>query len=71
MCIRDRPHAGELINEISVAMAADMGLGGLAGVIHPYPTLAMAIRETGNAYTRTRLTPSVAKLFGRVLEWRR
>ena len=36
-----------------------------------YPTLAMAIRETGNAYTRTRLTPSVAKLFGRVLEWRR
>ena len=65
------PHAGELINEISVAMAADMGLGGLAGVIHPYPTLAMAIRETGNAYTRTRLTPSVAKLFGRVLEWRR
>ncbi|MEE3329016.1 MAG: FAD-containing oxidoreductase, partial [Myxococcota bacterium] len=65
------PHAGELINEISVAMAAGLGLGGIAGVIHPYPTLAMAIRETGNAYTRTRLTPGVARLFERILEWRR
>ena len=65
------PQAGELINEISVAMAAGLGLGGIAGVIHPYPTLAMAIRETGNAYTRTRLTPGVARLFERILEWRR
>ncbi|MCH2187675.1 mercuric reductase, partial [Myxococcota bacterium] len=65
------PQAGELINEISVAMAAGLGLGGIAGVIHPYPTMAMAIRETGNAYTRTRLTPGVARLFERILEWRR
>ena len=65
------PHAGELINEISVAMAGGLGLSALAGIIPPSPTLAMAIRETGNAYTRTRLTPTVARLFDRILEWRR
>jgi len=50
-------HAGEMISEISVAMAAGMGLGKLASVIHPYPTQAEAIRQLGDAYNRTRLTP--------------
>src|SRR4029077_4294222 len=31
-------HAGEMISEISVAMASRLGLGRLASVIHPYPT---------------------------------
>ena len=31
-------HAGEMINEISVAMAAGMGLGKMGSIIHPYPT---------------------------------
>ncbi|MAI79320.1 MAG: mercuric reductase [Deltaproteobacteria bacterium] len=65
------PNAGDLISEIGVAMAADMGLGGLANVIHPYPTVAEAIRQTGTAYMRTRLTPTVAGLFERYLSWRR
>lgn len=52
-------HAGEMISEISVAMAAGMGLGRLAFVIHPYPTQAEAIRHCGDAYNRTRLTPTV------------
>ena len=29
-----------MISEVSVAMAAGMGLGTLASVIHPYPTQA-------------------------------
>ena len=29
-------HAGEMISEISVAMAARFGLGMISGVIHPY-----------------------------------
>ena len=49
--------AGDLISEISVAMAGGIGLGGLTGVIHPYPTRADAIRQVGNAYMRTRLSP--------------
>jgi pyruvate/2-oxoglutarate dehydrogenase complex dihydrolipoamide dehydrogenase (E3) component len=64
-------HAGEMISEISVAMAGRLGLGKLASVIHPYPTQADAIRQTGDAYNRTRLTPTVQKLFKRWLAWTR
>jgi len=64
-------HAGEMISEISVAMAAGMGLGRLASVIHPYPTQAEAIRKLGDAFNRTRLTPTVSRIFERFLAWRR
>ena len=64
-------HAGEMIGEIGVAMAARIGLGKLASVIHPYPTQAEAIRQCGDAYNRTRLTPTVKKWLGRWLEWQR
>src|ERR1051325_3379338 len=64
-------HAGEMISEISVAMAARIGLGRLAAVIHPYPTQAEAIRQCGDAYNRTRLTPTVKKWMGRWLAWQR
>jgi pyruvate/2-oxoglutarate dehydrogenase complex dihydrolipoamide dehydrogenase (E3) component len=64
-------HAGEMISEISVAMASGMGLGRLASVIHPYPTQAEAIRQCGDAYNRTRLTPTVKKWMGRWLDWQR
>jgi len=65
------PHAGDMISEVSVAMAAGMGLGELSNVIHPYPTWAEAIRQTGHAYMRTRLTARVAALAKRYLAWRR
>lgn len=63
--------AGELISEVSVAMAGGIGLGRLANVIHPYPTQAEAIRQCGDAYNRTRLTPRVKSLLARWLAWRR
>ena len=64
-------HAGEMISEITLAMAGKIGLGTLASVIHPYPTQAEAIRQTGDLYNRTRLTPFVKQLFTRFLAWRR
>ena len=64
-------HAGEMISEISVAMAARVGLGKLASVIHPYPTQAEALRQCGDAYNRTRLTPKVKKWMERWLAWQR
>jgi len=64
-------HAGEMISEVSVAMAAGVGLGKLAAVIHPYPTQAEALRQCGDAYNRTRLTPTVKKWMGRWLAWQR
>jgi pyruvate/2-oxoglutarate dehydrogenase complex dihydrolipoamide dehydrogenase (E3) component len=64
-------HAGEMISEISVTIAGRIGLGKLASVIHPYPTQAEAIRQCGDAYNRTRLTPTVKKWMGRWLMWLR
>src|ERR1043166_8150615 len=65
------PHAGDMISEVSVAMAAHFGLGKLASVIHPYPTFAEAIRKCGDNYNRTRLTPTVKRLFEKWLKWSR
>jgi pyruvate/2-oxoglutarate dehydrogenase complex dihydrolipoamide dehydrogenase (E3) component len=64
-------HAGEMISEITLAMVGKVGLGTLASVIHPYPTQAEAIRQTGDLYNRTRLTPFLKKLCTRFLAWRR
>jgi pyruvate/2-oxoglutarate dehydrogenase complex dihydrolipoamide dehydrogenase (E3) component len=63
--------AGDLISEVSVAMAGGVGLGALSSVIHPYPTTADAIRQAAHGYTRSRLTPRVKRLFERWLAWRR
>ena len=48
-------HAGEMINELTLAMTGGIGLGALANVIHPYPTQAEAIRQDGR-----RLQPHAA-----------
>ncbi|MGB0388527.1 MAG: mercuric reductase [Ardenticatenaceae bacterium] len=64
-------HAGEMINEITLAMTQNIGLGALVNVIHPYPTQAEAIRHAANLYNRTRLTPTVSKLFDFWFDWTR
>jgi pyruvate/2-oxoglutarate dehydrogenase complex dihydrolipoamide dehydrogenase (E3) component len=64
-------HAGEMINEISLAMVAGIGLKTVSQVIHSYPTQAEAIRKAGDAYTRTRLTPFLKALSSRWLAWSR
>jgi pyruvate/2-oxoglutarate dehydrogenase complex dihydrolipoamide dehydrogenase (E3) component len=64
-------HAGDMISEITVAMQAGMGLGKLASVIHPYPTAAEAIRQCGDAYNRSRLTPTVKMIFNRLMAIKR
>jgi pyruvate/2-oxoglutarate dehydrogenase complex dihydrolipoamide dehydrogenase (E3) component len=65
------PHAGDLIGELTLAIVGKVGLGALANVIHPYPTQAEALRQVGDLYNRTRLTPFVKAVFRRVLAWRR
>jgi pyruvate/2-oxoglutarate dehydrogenase complex dihydrolipoamide dehydrogenase (E3) component len=62
-------HAGEMINEITLAMVAGIGLGTLARVIHPYPTQADAIKKAADAYNRTRLAPTIRSLLRRWLTW--
>jgi len=64
-------HAGEMLNELTLAMVAGVGLGRIASVIHPYPTQADAIRKLGDQYNRTRLTPGVKRAFTTWLRWTR
>ncbi|MFP6764049.1 MAG: FAD-dependent oxidoreductase, partial [Planctomycetaceae bacterium] len=57
------PNAGDMISELTLAIQHGIGLSQIAGVIHPYPTQAEAIRKLGDQYNRTRLTPLIAGLF--------
>lgn len=62
-------HAGEMINELSLAMLCDIGLADIARVIHAYPTQAEAIKKAADAYNRTRLNPFLIWLAKRWLAW--
>jgi len=64
-------HAGDMIGEAVLAMNRGVGLGSFANTIHPYPTQAEALRKLGDAYNRTRLTPTVKRIFEKLLAWRR
>lgn len=44
--------AGEIVNEITLAMHAGVGLGVVARVIHPYPTTAEGVMQAGLGYIR-------------------
>ena len=63
-------HAGEMINEVTLAMVAGVGLKTIGEVIHSYPTQAEAIRRAADAYNKTRLTPFRQRLAARWLAWR-
>ncbi|TWT48230.1 Mercuric reductase [Thalassoglobus neptunius] len=64
-------HAGEMISEVSLAMTNGLGLKKIGATIHPYPTQTEAVRKLADQYNRTRLTPFVASLMKKWLEWTR
>lgn len=64
-------HAGEVIGMLTLAMTGKIGLKAVGNVIQPYPTVAEAIRKTGDLYNRGRLTPAVKNLFRHWLGWQR
>ncbi len=64
-------HAGEMIGELTLAIGAKQNIAVLSSTIHPYPTQAEVLRKIGDAYMRTKLTPTVKKIFGKWLAWRR
>lgn len=55
--------AGEIVGEASVAMTNGLSLGKLGAAIHPYPTRAEVLRKAADQHRRTRLTPTVRRLF--------
>jgi pyruvate/2-oxoglutarate dehydrogenase complex dihydrolipoamide dehydrogenase (E3) component len=52
-------HAGEMINEITLAMVARIGLKTLARVIHAYPTQAEGIKKAADAYVGSLRRPTI------------
>jgi len=64
-------NAGDMISGFTMAMTHGLGLKHIANTIHPYPTQAEAIRQVGDAYNRTRLTPFAKSFFSRLMAWRR
>jgi pyruvate/2-oxoglutarate dehydrogenase complex dihydrolipoamide dehydrogenase (E3) component/uncharacterized membrane protein YdjX (TVP38/TMEM64 family) len=64
-------HAGEMISELTLAMAAKQSIGVLSSTIHAYPTQVEVLHKIGDAYMRTKLTPKVKKVFEKWLAWRR
>ena len=45
-------HAGEIVNEITLAMQEGVGLERVARVIHPYPTTAEGVQQAALGYIR-------------------
>lgn len=64
-------HAGEMINELTLAMTEGLGLSAIGKTIHPYPTQSEAIRKLADVYNRTRLTPFIKKILAAWLKWQR
>ena len=64
-------HAGEMLSELTLAMATKQKMDVLSSTIHSYPTQAEVVRKIGDAYMRTKLTPTVKKIFEKWLAWRR
>ena len=64
-------NAGNMISEVTLAMQSETGLGSLAAVIHPYPTTAEVLRQSGDIYSKTRLTPTVKSILRTVVSMQR
>eukprot|EP01084_Bolivina_argentea_P102154 183055_1 len=64
-------NAGDQINEFTLAIQSNIGLGFLGSVIHSYPTVSEGIKHSGDAFSRTRLTPITKGLLRKILSARR
>ena len=62
-------HAGDLINEISLAMSAGLDLHALARVNQPFPTQSQAIKMAADAYMQSRSNALRAWLRTKWLSW--
>jgi len=61
--------AGDMINELTLAIVGKIGLGTIAKTIHPYPTQGEAIRKAANLYNAGRFSPTLKKISSSWLKW--
>lgn len=60
------PHAGEAINELSLAMTAGLTLSKITAAIHAYPTMGRVVRRLGDErFLAHGVSELTAKLFGK------
>ena len=52
-------------------MQARIGLGGIAKMVHAYPTRAEIFRRAGDECRKAGFTPTMQRLFRAFLRWRR
>ncbi|MCI0663546.1 MAG: mercuric reductase [Acidobacteria bacterium] len=64
-------HAGEMISELTLAIAQGLKMSALSSTIHPYPTQAEALHKIGDTYSQMRFTTWFQKLFKMWFEWKR
>ena len=64
-------HAGEMIGELTLAIATRQKVSVLSSTIHPYPTQSEAVKRLGDIYMRGSLTPTVKNIFDRLFRFRR
>jgi pyruvate/2-oxoglutarate dehydrogenase complex dihydrolipoamide dehydrogenase (E3) component len=57
-------HAGDIISQVTQAIATGTGLGRLGDLIYPYPTQAEVIRKAADQWRRRKLTPLAKSAFG-------
>lgn len=62
-------NAGDFISHLTMAMTHRIGLKKLAATIHPYPTQGEAIRQLGDQYKKSAVTPKVLNLLRKFFEW--
>lgn len=70
-CTIVAPHAGEMIGEAAYAVTQGGTLAQLSSTVHPYPTMAEALRKAGDAYRRQALTPARRQWLVRYFQWTR
>jgi pyruvate/2-oxoglutarate dehydrogenase complex dihydrolipoamide dehydrogenase (E3) component len=70
-CTMVAAHAGEMIGEAAYAITHGGTLSDLSNTIHPYPTQAEALRQAGDAYRRSQLTPRLRGFLETYFRWTR
>jgi pyruvate/2-oxoglutarate dehydrogenase complex dihydrolipoamide dehydrogenase (E3) component len=56
-------HAGEMVNELTMAMVGKVGLKKMSDVVRPYPTQADAVRQIADIYNLERFRRKFLPLF--------
>ena len=64
-------HAGDMINEFSVAMKAGAGVKIIAGTIHPYPTQAEVNKKVVNLWRKAHFTQRTKNILSKWFSWTR